>query len=165
MADLRPGLFNRLASQGGRPGLDQRVAQQGLVRAQDPQGDPMALARALMAMSEQGQTPRPPMALPEFAPAAAPMPSRQGGYDAPVQQMPPTSVQAPALPSPTAATQPQIAPEVPPMPDPTQIGQPTVDQNALAAIQQRLALLDQQKNRLLPEQWKGAFTTPPGMPG
>lgn len=86
-------------------------------------------------------------AMPPIAPAAAPAPTPQ----------------AQALPSPTAATQPQLggadpaslppATAVPPMPPPV-----TVRDDVLKAAQQMLA------QNLLPEQWKGAFSTPPGMP-
>lgn len=155
MADLRPGLFNRMATQRGAPGLDPRVMQGGLVRAGDPQGDPMALARALMAMNEQGHgAPQQSVTVPASMPPA-PMPSRQGGYgDATTP-----------LPSPTAATQPQTLPGIVPAPPqaataiPAQGGdQPTVKADVLAAVQQMLA------QQLLPEHWRGSFSTPPGIP-
>lgn len=78
---------------------------------------------------------------------------------------PPTPAPAPtaALPSPTAAVQPQTLPGAAPAPPqlqatPAQGGDQTVKADVMAAVQQMLAA------NLLPEQWKGAFTTPQGMP-
>lgn len=156
MADMSPG--QRLAGIFG-PRFRGAMAV--------PQEDmAMKLARALGAFDNNTQTGAPsvttqatPPALPPFVPPGNAMTEAIGPPQVAQQTMPATTVQAPpaagaALPSPTAATQPQLAPAaVPPMPAPV-----TVRDDVLKAAQQMLA------QNLLPEQWKGAFTNPQGFP-